>query len=156
MIMDVEMSKKKAIIVDIDGTLANNMHRVHYLKGEKKDWKSYNEAMDKDTVNKWCNSIIGAMLTLNYEIILVTGRECCFSGVTRGWLSKFRKENEIYFIYFRPAGDYRPDHEVKKEIYEKYLKSAYDIEFVIDDRQQVVDMWRSLGLVCLQCARGNY
>jgi hypothetical protein len=56
----------------------------------------------------------------------------------------------------REDGDCRSDVEVKEEIYEKYLKGVVDIAFCIDDRQSVVDMWRSKGLVCLQCAKGDF
>ena len=47
-------------------------------------------------------------------------------------------------------------HYIKKEIYRHLIKPYYDVLFAIDDRQQVVDLWRDEGLVCLQCAKGDY
>lgn len=38
----------------------------------------------------------------------------------------------------------------------KNIKDKYDVLFAIDDRSSVVDMWRDLGLVCLQCAEGAF
>ena len=32
----------------------------------------------------------------------------------------------------------------------------YSASIVLDDRKQVVDMWRSLGLTCLQVADGDF
>jgi len=52
---------KKAIIVDIDGTLADVEHRVHHVQNEPKDWKSFNENMEHDELNHWCNDLINAM-----------------------------------------------------------------------------------------------
>ena len=45
------------IIVDIDGTIADCSHRLHYIKGEKKDWNSFFKAAGKDKP-KNLNSII--------------------------------------------------------------------------------------------------
>ncbi len=45
---------------------------------------------------------------------------------------------------------------MKREIYAKYIAPHYDVTFVVDDRKSVVDMWRSCGLVTLQCAEGNF
>ena len=32
----------------------------------------------------------------------------------------------------------------------------YNVKFVLDDRNRVVEMWRSLGLTCLQVADGDF
>lgn len=56
----------------------------------------------------------------------------------------------------RKTGDYRKDCIVKEEIYRKDIEPIYDILFCVDDRKQVVDAWRELGLTCLQCAEGNF
>jgi hypothetical protein len=56
----------------------------------------------------------------------------------------------------REAGDSRKDSIVKQELYEKHIEPSYDVFVVLDDRNQVVDMWRSLGLVCLQVAPGDF
>ena len=57
----------------------------------------------------------------------------------------------------RLTGDFRKDSIVKREIYETHVQDNYFIEFVIDDRQQVVDMWRNeCKLPCLQVAPGNF
>lgn len=56
----------------------------------------------------------------------------------------------------RPEGDERKDSIVKQEIYEKYIKDRYNVRFVLDDRNQVVDMWREVGLKVLQVAPGDF
>ena len=46
--------------------------------------------------------------------------------------------------YYKPENDYRKDNIIKKEIFDNYLKDVYNILFVYDDRNQVVNMWREL------------
>ncbi len=41
----------KIVIFDIDGTLADNSHRQHFLEGGKKDWKGFFDAMVDDQPN---------------------------------------------------------------------------------------------------------
>jgi len=59
-------------------------------------------------------------------------------------------------LYMRPDNDTREDFVVKQELYEKHIKGQHDVAFVLDDRDQVVKLWRSLGLTCLQVAEGNF
>lgn len=186
--------KPKAIIVDIDGTLANIDHRRHFVDPKlnknynaqsiniwawddphyqtqyfhnetkdkfKPDWKSFNEAMIYDTPNEWCVSIVEIFHRVQeFSIIFVTGREACFRKITLNqideWISDKNGDPIDYILMMRNEKDYRPDTEIKREIYDKYIKDEHDVLFVIDDRKSVVDMWRSLGLVCLQCAEGNF
>lgn len=149
----------KAIIIDIDGTLANNSHRTHFIDSSQeasgmKNWKAYNEAMHKDTVNEWCRSLVCGMYSQGCAIIYMTGRHKAFSVQT---LSLIEDNNlPIEELFMRPDGDNRDDSIVKLEIYEKLIKPNYEIVLCIDDRQRVVDMWRSVGLVCLQCAPGKF
>ena len=56
----------------------------------------------------------------------------------------------------RKTGDNRKDSIIKEEIYRNLIEPNYNIEFVLDDRNQVVDMWRRIGLTCLQVADGNF
>jgi len=54
----------------------------------------------------------------------------------------------------RKDKDRRSDTEVKRELLATLDKSK--ILFVVEDRSRVVEMWRSEGLVCLQCAPGEF
>ncbi|MGH7203736.1 MAG: AAA family ATPase, partial [Candidatus Levyibacteriota bacterium] len=53
--------------------------------------------------------------------------------------------------------DFRKDAVVKKELYETHISGKYEVLFVLDDRDQVVEMWRKdLGLPCFQVDYGNF
>ena len=183
--------KPKAIIVDIDGTLANCEHRRHFVDLQdragydalwdqgtdghwyhkftdakwKPDWKSFNEQMINDTPNEWLCDLLRALYsgywncpsTNNYceEFIFVTGREECYRKITTNQINEWTTIN-MHKLFMRPSKDYRPDTDIKREIYERHIKDKYDVLLCIDDRQSVVDLWRSLGLVCLQCAKGDF
>ena len=57
-------------------------------------------------------------------------------------------------LLLRKDNDRRSDTEVKRDLLGTIDKSK--ILFVVEDRSRVVEMWRSEGLVCLQCAPGEF
>ena len=73
---------------------------------------------------------------------------------TEKWLED--KEVEYVALFMRPEGDHRKDNIVKEEIFNNHIRNKYNVIFVLDDRNQVVEMWRSLGLKCLQVADGDF
>jgi hypothetical protein len=138
--------KGNAIFVDIDGTLAHRCDR---------QWFDYSK-VDQDELDVTVDGIVRAYAKMGYTILIVSGREgteeCRYK--TLYWLEKH--EIPFYELMMRKEGDFRRDSIVKKEIYNNYIKDKFDVEFVLDDRQQVVDMWREMGLKCLQVAEGNF
>jgi hypothetical protein len=142
-----------AIIVDLDGTLCNNDHRRHLIEGTPKDWDWFNRLCYKDTVNEWCAELI-ARFADTHEILFVSGRNEAYRDLTVRWLD----ENGFCCpsLFMRQNNDFRKDSEVKQEIYNTHIKGKFNVLFCVDDRKQVVDMWRANGLVCLQCAEGNF
>lgn len=141
------MSLEKAVIVDIDGTLADIEHRRHFIpKQGKKKWREFFSAMGKDTVNEWCKWLLNH---LNVKRILLTGRPDDYRKETEEWLNANRVSYDL--LLMRRSGDFRADTVTKKEIYEEQVAPFYDIIFVVEDRSSVVRMWRQHGLICLQC-----
>lgn len=146
---------KKTIIFDIDGTIADIKHRRTFLESDIPNWKSFNEHMGHDAVNHPIAELYRTLWASNkYNIILVSGRSESYRKLTEQWLTW----NEIPFsnIIMRQDGDSRADHIIKEEILTKLQKDNHSILFVVDDRQQVVDMWRKNGVPCLQCDYGDF
>lgn len=162
------MIKQKAIICDLDGTLTNPSERRHFMEKKPKSIGSFYYNAPYDKPNVWCLELIDALFDKEYHLLFVSGRPEQFEhrGIMynlKRWTIEWLHEYTPYGIgsraiklFMRQTGDKREDYIVKKEIYEKYIKDKYEVLFVIDDRKQVVDMWRSIGLVCLHCADGNY
>lgn len=145
----------QTVVFDIDGTLADIAHRRPFLDGDRPDWRRFNAAMGEDTPNR---PIVDLYLTLwtsgAYDLQIVTGRNEAFRKVTETWLTW----NEIPFnrVLMRADGDFRADNLVKADILKQLQSEDRDIAFAVDDRQQVVDMWRENGVTCLQCDVGDF
>lgn len=145
----------KTILFDIDGTIADIKHRRAFLELDKPDWKTFNSKMGDDVVNKPVAELYKTLWEAGkHQIILITGRMEESRKLTEQWLSW----NEIPFsrIEMRQNDDYRTDYIVKEEMLKRLQQEGLDILFVVDDRQQVVDMWRKNGITCFQCAEGNF
>jgi uncharacterized HAD superfamily protein len=135
-----------SIIVDIDGTIADNTHRQHFLETEPKNWEQFFLESHGDLLIEPVAEIVRA-LEKQYCILIVTGRSERYRELTKLWLKKY--DIEYSKLYMRAEGEYRLDHEIKEEILIE-IRKTYNPILAIDDRQSVVDMWRRNGLICLQ------
>jgi len=135
--------KKKAIIVDVDGTLTTGpKNRSPY------DW----DKVGQDEVNEPIADIVYKFGD-SHQILIFTGRDGSCKDRTECWLS----ENGIHYDYIdiRPEGNTESDSIVKKRMFDK-IKDEYHVTMVIDDREAVCGMWRELGLTCLQVDPGMF
>ena len=140
-----DTSLPKAIICDLDGTLA--------LMNDRNPFDASHA--DEDRLNESVASTLRLFSKNDYQILLVSGREDKFKEPT----IKFLEKHNINYdrLLMRKSKDYRKDSIVKREIYEGTIIGKYYIEFVLDDRDQVVDMWRKeLGLSCFQVNYGSF
>ncbi|PIK15172.1 HAD family acid phosphatase [Halobacteriovorax sp. JY17] len=147
-------AKKRAIIVDLDGTLANCDHRVHHVEKTPKDWVAFNRDMGLDEINSWCAELVAAMEEKGFKILLLTGRGEESRNQTEEWLEKYQVPYTE--LYMRKAQDSREDSEIKREIFLDFIRPEYETLFVVEDRLSVVEMWRKLNITCLQCDWGNF
>lgn len=145
--------KSDVVICDIDGTISNLDHRLHYVKGKKKDFDSFFHFMDTDKLRQDVYSTLLEAEDRGNTIIFVSARPENYRHVTEVWLKENVKLRSPLIVLLRPIRDTRPDTEVKKEIYEKYL-STLAIRYVIDDRPKVLRMWRELGLDTVDVGSG--
>ena len=156
--MKYKRTKDKSLIIcDIDGTIANIEHRLHYIKGPKKDWDSFNKACVDDTVNKDVNEILfnlydaGPIVPLR-TVYFFSGRSEVVRKETEEWLKEHVSvaEHRDWELHMRKEGDYRPDTTIKYEMMYELKITTDDVLCILDDRQSVVDMWRKEGFRCLQ------
>ena len=133
-----------AIICDLDGTLALANHRNVYDAS----------TCDQDDINWPVQRIIHLHAMNGYTILFTSGRDAIYRPQTVKFLSRIGMENCPLFM--RPEGDHRKDHIIKLELFQQNIYGKYNVEFVLDDRQRVVDMWRDIGLTVLQVADGDF
>jgi hypothetical protein len=133
-----------AILCDMDGTLALLNGRNPYNAAE----------CEKDLVNEPVSDIVHAYYKNGNIVVLASGRSEEHRKQTERWLEK--NSLPYHALFMRSIKDTRQDAIIKREIYEQHIQGKYNIKFVLDDRDQVVDLWRSLGLTCLQVAEGDF
>lgn len=138
------------IIFDIDGTLShmNNMRGPYDWNEVSVDSVDENIQFINNIIHRYSESYI------NIDIIIFTGRDGIAKEKTEEWL----EYNSIYYdkLYIKGINDNRKDTIVKEEFYNNYIKDKYNVIAIFDDRSQIVDLWRSLGLTCLQVAYGDF
>jgi predicted kinase len=141
-------SLPKCVLVDIDGTVADKGNRIPF------DWLRVGE----DTPKKNVIRLVQSLKKVGYEIIFFSGRDAICRPQTITWLClHFGWQETDFQLFMRAIQDNRKDSIIKKELFEKHIANKYFVDFVIDDRDQVVEMWRKeLNMTCLQVDYGNF
>jgi hypothetical protein len=143
------------IAFDLDGTLCNIEHRLHFIQSKPKDWPAFFRACVDDTP-VWPMINLARHLPDGWTIEVWSGRSDEVREQTMIWLARHGLGNGyISTLRMRKAGDYRADNIVKGEWFDA-LPVDQRPALAFDDRQQVVDMWRSRGVICCQVAPGDF
>lgn len=144
-IVEWEPGLPNALICDLDGTIAIHVDRNPYDC----------EKCGSDKVNPPILTIINTYYNhLHYKILYVSGRDEKCRAASEKWLIDNNCPPGL--LLMRPGGDIRKDVVIKGELFEQYIRGQFNVDFVLDDRDQVVKFWREIGLTCLQVAEGNF
>jgi predicted kinase len=138
----------KCILVDIDGTMALMNGRSPF------DWWAVGTDLPNQAIVDLVWVYSRSAWASDIEVIFMSGRDEVCRPETTKWLAELGFSSNKLFM--RPQGDTRADHIVKLELFDEHIRHNYNVQFVLDDRKQVVDMWRRLGLTCLQVAPGDF
>ena len=135
----------KAVICDLDGTLSLLNGRDPYDAS----------SADEDLLDVPVARVLQMAKAQGYKVILLSGREQLYREPTERFLSKHQIAYDL--LLMRTTNDYRKDNIIKKELFQQEIAGKYFIEFLLDDRNQVVDMWRKdLQLPCFQVNYGDF
>lgn len=147
------------VIFDLDGTLADISHRLHYIKRlpiSKQDWSDFFEACDKDVPIKTVTKVMHAHVAAGHNIWIVSGRSIQVKQKTIDWMVNHTGISSFNLI-MRDIGDHTPDHDLKRGwLLDGPLPPKKNILCVYEDRKRVVDMWRKEGLTCFQVSDGEF
>jgi hypothetical protein len=143
---------EEIVIFDIDGTLADVSERLPHIKKKPKDWDAFFRGIPQDKAIRSMVRLCNILYAYGLKILLCTGRREKDREETVKWLAQ--QGVNYHELILRPDGDRRSDVIVKREMLAGIDRSK--ILFVVEDRSGVVEMWRSEGLVCLQCAPGEF
>lgn len=140
----VQGDNPDAVIFDLDGTLA--------LMGDRNPYDA--STCEYDQVNYPVFDNLMRYKANGYKIIILSGRSSKYLPQTDRWLGKNMIQPDLFVM--RNEGDTRKDYVVKREMFMEHVLPKYYVNAVYDDRLQVVDMWRDLGLPVFQVAEGRF
>ena len=146
------------IVLDIDGTLADHSHRLHYIMtpGRKKDWPAYYSSMGQDPPVAGAKAGVerlqqGLTTTPNHGIVFVTGRPEEYRQLTADWLFTYfgiktcrpseELGREFCRLHMRPTLDYRASRTYKEEV----LKTLWGPMLIFDDDLRNEEMYKRYG-----------
>ena len=136
-----------AFLIDIDGTVA-----LHEGVRRHHDYHLVSQDLPNQAVIDVVRSSIGSG---GLYPLFVSGRPDSCREATKHWIHKHVSVGS-YTLLMRKTGDHRPDWMVKLEIFNNKIRDLYDVKYALDDRNQVVEMYRDMGLTVLQVAKGNF
>lgn len=136
----------KAVLCDVDGTVALMVDRGPYDETR----------VGTDQPNKPVIETLWALIAAGHHPVFMSGRSEKCREATTAWLLRHIGTPWVSELHMRAAGDTRPDTEVKLELFNTHIRDRYDVRVVLDDRDSVVRLWRSLGMTCLQVAPGDF
>ena len=162
----------RTVIFDIDGTLADCTHRRHLVDLSvmtnndenqvhgmiaSKNWPEFKRRAVDDPVKMDIRRLLMQLCRYN-SIVICTGRDETQREMTTQWLESkgIHPAFQYQRLYMRPANDYRQDNIVKLELLAQMRADGFEPWLAVDDRDQVVEMWREQGITCLQVCKGDY
>jgi predicted kinase len=126
------------VIIDVDNTLTFISNRSPF------DWSK----VGNDYPNQVVIDHVNIYKKLGYVVIIMSGRDEICMPETKKWLLD---NNVSYdYLYMRKNNDFRKDSIVKKELYEQHIKNKFNVFVSLDDRSQVLDMYRGENLSVFQ------
>ena len=148
---------KTLAVFDLDGTLADAGHRLHFInpmpprdpetgKKRKKNFKAFHDACDQDGVfEDVAFEFREGVADPDITVIILTGRPEAYRSKTERWLEE--KGLTGYDELIMKSGDQSVPDFIQKakaadEIEERHGMS---IDIAYDDRKRIINMWKERG-----------
>lgn len=152
-------------IFDLDGTLCNIEHRLHFLKDvtDANRWKKFYRASSSDRAVLPVIAIMSALMQSGADVWIWTGRSAEVRTQTEMWLhvhtdftlQQLQANPEL--LIMRGESNRMEDHDLKARWLARMEPDDRErLVCVFEDRQRVVDMWRNAGVTCVQVAPGDF
>jgi len=149
---------KKTVIFDLDGTIAliDKRRAISTKPNGKMDWDIFFDSknINLDQPNTPIIKMVQMLDKQGFNIVIFSGRSDRTKWTTRSWLIK----HKVPFnqLVMRPKKHHFMPDNLLKQMWLDTLVDKNDVFMVFDDRNQVVNMWRSNGLTCVQVADGDF
>lgn len=141
-------TRPKAVLWDLDGTLADDRARAHFVeveRGRARDWDSYFDAVDQDAPIAASIEVLHALRAAGVRIVYLTGRPEFTREKTLRWL-KANGLDQFDRLVMRPSeGDWRPAGDFKTDRIRE-LREEYELVCAFEDRIDVAEALRRAGV----------
>lgn len=142
-----------AVVVDIDGVVADASHRQHLLAGRKPDWSGFFDACVGDPLIAEVARLVD-LLAPGLVVVLLTGRPLSVRVATLDWLARQRLRWDL--LVMRDYGDYSASRAFKRRAVGELRAEGFDLRLALDDDLRNCEMFRSEGIPCVYLHSGYY
>lgn len=133
------------IILDLDNCISNDAWRIPMIDYSKKHFERYHDYHSLAPFDEVCNTDLFTATSLN--IVVATARPIIYKVATLEWLK--RKGIDPMLLLMREkegVSSVELKRQFTHEIFRMFDARPPDIVCAYDDRQDIVDMYRSLGI----------
>jgi phosphoribosylpyrophosphate synthetase len=151
------MSKRPAVIIDVDGTLVNVVGITHILKGDlhnEKKLEAYHKAALNCKANGWVVSLTNTLYDQGYDVLVVTARSEKVRVDTEFWLAKHRVK--YHALFMRKHKDARDDYYIKKDILKALIEAGWKPALAVDDNPSIVKLWEENDIFTIHVPGYNF
>ena len=132
---------KKAVIFDLDGTLADikDYEALHKINSDE-----FRQAADHAPAFPHMVALAKEAKQKGRDVIILTARSAHYRSDTKNWLHK----NGVTYdqLYMRPIDNDEKDKKVKKHILEERILPNFEVKKAYDDKKKNVKMFRKEGI----------
>lgn len=132
---------KKAVIFDLDGTLADtddpNAHHKENHEGFRR------HAVGADAIPEMVDKVREAK-DKGRNVVILTARSAHYRKDTKSWLHEHGIPYDALFM--RPIGDGRKDKVVKQDLLTEEVLPHFKVKKAYDDKKKNVKMFKSQGI----------
>jgi phosphoglycolate phosphatase-like HAD superfamily hydrolase len=142
--------KRDAIILDMDGTLADVSSIRHHLRKydatKRRIVKHFNKFHERSVDVPAHSHVVNAAQVahiLGLDILIVTARKHMWRHQTAWWLAMHGVPSDALFM--RGNLDNRPDYEVKKDMLDT-IRKQWNVIHAFDDNPSIIKLWTEEGI----------
>ena len=139
--------KSDAIIIDMDGTLADVSSIRHHLipVDDKKDFHTFHSESVNVPPHPHVVNAAQVAHMLGVKVLIVTARKFLWRNHTAWWLAMHNVPSDM--LMMRGNEDYRKDYLVKKDMLNT-IRQAYNVIHAWDDNPSIIKLWKEEGIPC--------
>jgi hypothetical protein len=143
----------RAVVVDIDGVIADAQGRQYLLEGRRGDWEAFFAACGDDPVVVEVRTLL-SLLAPELCVLLVTARPIRVQDLTLAWLHEHGLRWDL--LVMRPHGEFAPAATFKRDVVFELEERGFDVALAIEDDPENRDMYVDAGVPCLYLHSGYY